>query len=317
MTRNAPASTESQTVTRRTRELAQRARVRAAATVAKAVHPHRGVAAAVPAAATALREGMAPAAVAAETRRWLPRAALVGALGAVTIVAPLTGFVQSGSAAAATGPQVTIADRLTEEQEVVQEAAELTADPTAEARAVTTASRDYVREALVCPVESTANGTLSAVMDSETAAPDVIMPIAEGSYRLTSSYGYRTYPFAGMHEGTDFAGSLGTPLHAVADGVVTYVGGPRDGRTGTIVIIQATVDGQSVDFWYGHQYPEGPTVSVGQEVEAGDVIGAIGNSGRSTGPHLHFEVHTPDGQTTVDPLAWLQSHGAQPVQNAC
>ena len=154
-------------------------------------------------------------------------------------------------------------------------------------------------------------------MDSETAAPDVIMPVAEGSYRLTSSYGYRTYPFAGMHEGTDFAGSLGTPLHAVADGVVTYVGGPRDGRTGTIVIIHATVDGQSVDFWYGHQYPEGPTVSVGQEVEAGDVIGAIGNSGRSTGPHLHFEVHTPDGQTTVDPLAWLQSHGAQPVQNAC
>ena len=280
MSSTAASASESRSETHRARGLAKRA----AATLAS-THPGGSGAAA------------------AQTRRWVPRAALVGALAAVTIVAPLTGSMQPDAASASTAPQLTIAERLSVGQETVPVADGLVADPEAQARAVTTASRGYVREALVCPVESTANGALSAVMDSETAAPDVLMPVAEGSYRVTSRYGYRTYPFAGMHEGTDLAGAAGTPLYAVTDGVVTYVGGPRDGRTGTIVIIQGSVDGQAVEFWYGHQYADGPTVSVGQQVEAGDVIGKIGNAGRSTGPHVHFEVRY--NGNPVDPYGRL------------
>lgn len=260
-------------------------------------------------------------------RRWVPRVALLGALGAVTIVAPLSGVTGSESAAAAgvtpspaASPALaaaapTVVDHLSAGATAVQEASALAEDPTAATRALTTASRSYQREALECPVESGANGTLGAVMGGE-APEQIVMPVADGSYRITSRYGYRTYPFAGMHEGADFAGSLGTPLHAVADGVVTYVGGPRDGRTGTIVVIKSQIDGQDVEFWYGHQYSYGPRVVVGEEVVAGEVIGQIGNSGRSTGPHLHFEVHPGAGSETTDPLSWLQAHDAKPVSQA-
>jgi len=260
-------------------------------------------------------------------RRWVPRVALLGALGAVTIVAPLSGVTGSESAAAAgvtpspaASPALaaaapTVVDHLSAGATAVQEASVLAEDPTAATRALTTASRSYQREALECPVESGANGTLGAVMGGE-APEQIVMPVADGSYRITSRYGYRTYPFAGMHEGADFAGSLGTPLHAVADGVVTYVGGPRDGRTGTIVVIKSQIDGQDVEFWYGHQYSYGPRVVVGEEVVAGEVIGQIGNSGRSTGPHLHFEVHPGAGSETTDPLSWLQAHDAKPVSQA-
>ena len=260
-------------------------------------------------------------------RRWVPRVALLGALGAVTIVAPLSGVTGSGAAAAADGtPSPTpspalaaaapiVVDHLSAGAPAVQEASALAENPAAATRALTTASRSYQREALECPVESGANGTLGAVMGGE-APEQVVMPVADGSYRITSRYGYRTYPFAGMHEGADFAGALGTPLHAVADGVVTYVGGPRDGRTGTIVVIKSEIDGQDVEFWYGHQYSYGPRVVVGEEVVAGEVIGQIGNSGRSTGPHLHFEVHPGAGSETTDPLSWLQAHDAKPVSQA-
>lgn len=319
MTSSAPTTAEVASATRRARREADRSRRRAVAAVTDVRTRlvtslgHRTVA--LPPSPTTC---VAPASAATPTRRWLPRAALLGALGAVTIVAPLTGAVQSGTAsAAASSSSSTLVEHLATRGASVQEASNLAADPAAETRAMTTASRTYLREALQCPVESVANGTLSAVMGSEAPAPEIVMPVAEGQYRMTSGYGYRTYPFSGMHEGTDFAGDVGTPLHAVADGVVTYAGGPRDGRTGHIVVIQAQVDGQPVELWYGHQYASGIKVTVGQHVEAGDVIGEIGNDGRSTGPHVHFEVHTPDGQTTVDPLQWLQSHQAKPVQNLC
>ncbi len=261
------------------------------------------------------------------SRRWVPRVALLGALGAVTIIAPLSGVAQPGSAAAAAatptasaspaladaGP--TVVEHLSAEGTAVQEASALAADPAAATRALTTASRSYQRAALECPVESGSNGTLGAVMGGE-APVHIVMPVADGAYRLTSDYGYRTYPFAGMHEGTDFAGRLGTPLHAVADGVVTYAGGPRDGRTGNIVVVKSEIDGQVVEFWYGHQYADGIHVSVGEEVVAGEVIGEIGNAGNSTGPHLHFEVHPGAGTETTDPLAWLRAHNAEPVSAA-
>ncbi len=304
------------------------------AVVVEALDVEAAEAADVEAADVALLESAAgPSALAAvgavdsSGRRWVPRVALLGALGAVTIVAPLSGVTGSGAAAAAgvtpspaASPALaaaapTVVDHLSAGASAVQEASALAEDPTAGTRALTTASRSYQREALECPVESGANGALGAVMGGE-APEQLVMPVADGSYRITSRYGYRTYPYAGMHEGADFAGALGTPLHAVADGVVTYVGGPREGRTGTIVVIKSQIDGQDVEFWYGHQYPYGPRVEVGEDVVAGEVIGEIGNSGRSTGPHLHFEVHPGAGTEATDPLSWLQAHDAKPVSQA-
>jgi murein DD-endopeptidase MepM/ murein hydrolase activator NlpD len=256
----------------------------------------------------------AQTAPAGPSHRWLPRTALLGALAAVTIAAPLSGVVQPSRASAAAGEATRVAvlaEQLASGGADVAEASALAAEPDAETRALTTASRARVRAALECPVESGANGTLSAVMGGEEVQ-QLVMPVAAGQYRITSGYGYRTYPFAGMHEGTDLAGDLGTPLHAVTDGEVVYAGGPRDGRTGNIVIIRSQVDGQTVEFWYGHMFADGVRATVGQKVEAGDVIGEIGNAGRSTGPHVHLEVHTPNGATTVDPIAWLRAHDVKP-----
>lgn len=250
--------------------------------------------------------------------RWLPRAAVLGALGAVTIAVPLTGgasAVGTATPAVTASPvalplaQPTVVDTLTDGADDIHAADDLTADPSAATRAMTVASRAHLREAVECPVQSEANGTLSAVMGGEEVE-HVVMPVVDGAYRITSRFGFRTFPIYGMHEGTDFAGSLGTPLRAVADGVVTYAGGPRDGRTGNIVVIRSKVDGEVVDFWFGHMYASGVHVSVGQEVSAGQVIGEIGNAGRSTGPHLHFEVH-PGGGDPTDPLAWLARHDAE------
>jgi murein DD-endopeptidase MepM/ murein hydrolase activator NlpD len=255
--------------------------------------------------------------VSARRHRWVSRSAVLGALGVMTIAGPLTGTTNFGlsTAAAATAAPVAISDpapgvvdALASGAVDIEPATALTADPAASTRAITAASRSYLREAIECPVESGANGTLSAVMGGEQQTK-LIMPVAEGSYRITSDYGPRTYPFPGMHEGTDFAGTIGTPLHAVADGVVTYAGGPRDGRSGQIVVLESVINGQKVEFWYGHMYTDGVYVSVGDEVKIGEVIGGVGNNGNSTGPHVHFEIHI-DGQTT-DPLAWLQANEAE------
>lgn len=112
--------------------------------------------------------------------------------------------------------------------------------------------------------------------------------------RFTSGFGARDGSF---HEGIDIANSLGTPIRAVMDGKVTAAG-PADGY-GNWVVIKHDNGAESI---YGHMAKW--NVSVGQRVNAGDQIALIGNEGRSTGPHLHFEIF-PDGVTPVDPVTWF------------
>src|SRR5690625_431816 len=122
-------------------------------------------------------------------------------------------------------------------------------------------------------------------------------PVAPGSYRISSPYGYRIHPIFGsyaMHAGVDFAAPLGTPIHAVTDGTVVYTGAGRLGRSSELVILEHTVGDTTFYSWYVHMYPDGVFVEVGQRVRAGEVIAEVGNNGNSTGPHLHFEIHTED-----------------------
>ncbi len=247
-------------------------------------------------------------------RRWASRVAVLGAVATATIVGPLTGAYasMSGSLTEAGAEDTGVVATLAGDAIELPEADELEADPNAPTRAMTAASRGYMREALECAVESEANGTLSAVMGGENTAPSLIMPAAEGTYRITSDYGPRTVPYPGMHEGTDFAGDLGTPLYAVADGTIVYAGGGKEGRSGQIVILRAEVDGATYDFWYGHMFTDGVLVKKGDTVSIGQKIAEIGNNGNSTGPHLHLEVHKAD-DTTTDPLAFLEKHDAQPA----
>ena len=118
---------------------------------------------------------------------------------------------------------------------------------------------------------------------------------------VTSSYGYRRDPFTGaaaMHSGLDFKGPMGAPIYAAAKGKVTFAG--RKSGYGNVVEIS---HGNGLMTRYAHMSKF--AAKLGQSVAAGDVIGAIGSTGRSTGPHLHFEVRIND--RAVNPRPFLES----------
>ncbi|HEX6256643.1 MAG TPA: peptidoglycan DD-metalloendopeptidase family protein [Euzebyales bacterium] len=116
---------------------------------------------------------------------------------------------------------------------------------------------------------------------------------------ITSGYGYRTHPVLGysrLHAGTDFGASTGTPIVAAAGGAVVSAGWM--GGYGNAVVIS---HGGGLATLYAHQ--SRLAVSTGARVARGQVIGYVGSTGMSTGPHLHFEVRV-DGVTT-DPVRYL------------
>lgn len=120
------------------------------------------------------------------------------------------------------------------------------------------------------------------------------MPVKAG-FRFTSGYGMR---WGRMHNGTDFAAPIGTPIYAPADGVVTFAG--WSSGYGRLVKIRHAF---GIETRYAHQ--SRIRVEVGQRVSRGDRIGDIGNSGRSTGPHLHYEIRV--GGSAVNPMTYIRA----------
>ncbi len=121
------------------------------------------------------------------------------------------------------------------------------------------------------------------------AAIPAIQPVRnENLKRMASGFGYRTDPFTKvrkMHEGMDFTANTGTPIFATGDGVVAKADNTVSGFGNHIVIRH----GFGYETLYGHlsKYK----CRAGQRVKRGDVIGFVGSTGRSEGPHLHYEVH--------------------------
>jgi len=122
--------------------------------------------------------------------------------------------------------------------------------------------------------------------DYQTLAIRIEKSIRESQLREQSRFGYRVSPFTGrpaLHTGLDIAAAPGSPVYAPADGVVTFAG--YDEGYGKMI----TVDhGYGLTTRYGHNAQI--YVQVGQKVQRWDVIASVGNTGRSTGPHLHYEV---------------------------
>jgi murein DD-endopeptidase MepM/ murein hydrolase activator NlpD len=103
---------------------------------------------------------------------------------------------------------------------------------------------------------------------------------------VTSDFSVRLDPFTGeraTHEGLDIATGLGTPVHAPADGTVVFAG--IEGGYGHVLVLD---HGYGLKTRYGHL--SRIDVKVGEKVHRGDLIAAVGSTGRSTGPHLHYEV---------------------------
>ena len=245
-------------------------------------------------------------------RTWMPRVALLGTLAAATSIIPITGAPAAPQSAPAgisysTSDQLDILMDATPESPSADVSA-LGADPNAAVRAVVTASRSTERQSCTSAMSS-ANGVDAAALAS--APVDLVMPLTSGSYRITSRYGYRSlWGRYSQHAGVDMAAPVGTPIHAIADGVVEYAGAGKSGRSSMLIIVRHNVNGKIVRSWYVHMYSNGVYASAGQQVKAGDVIGAVGNNGNSTGPHLHLEIHLDDNLTTTDPLTWLKDNGA-------
>jgi murein DD-endopeptidase MepM/ murein hydrolase activator NlpD len=143
----------------------------------------------------------------------------------------------------------------------------------------------------------------AAARAAERAARLWQLPLPAGSYRLSSRFGECSYLWANCHTGLDFAASFGTQIYNVAAGVVSEVG--YEGSYGNRTIVTLP-DG--TEMWYCHQ--NSFAVSVGDQVAAGELIGYVGSTGNSTGPHLHLEVH-PGAGDAVDPMGAALVRGLQ------
>lgn len=128
---------------------------------------------------------------------------------------------------------------------------------------------------------------------------------------ISSGFGYRADPFTGgaaFHAGLDFRGPQGAPIYAAAKGKVTFAG-IREGYGNCVEIDHG--NGLTTRYAHMSRFRARP----GQRVNAGDVIGAIGSTGRSTGPHLHFEVRVNDRPVNPRPFLEAAPHVLEEVRS--
>lgn len=159
-------------------------------------------------------------------------------------------------------------------------------------------------ESVAADVERRAAAREAARVVGGVAGPSGTGPLAQpAAGRLGSRFGMRLHPIFRqwrMHNGIDLSAPCGTPLYAAADGVVSHRGFDSSGGW-RLVLSHGDVDGVALQTVYLHA--EGYRVRTGDRVSRGEVVGAMGTTGWSTGCHLHFGVKA-DGRH-VDPLAWL------------
>lgn len=148
---------------------------------------------------------------------------------------------------------------------------------------------------------------LDAPETEGTVQPSISIPSRNplSSARLTSGFGMRTHPVLGRrkaHKGIDLAAPTGTPVYATADGVITRA--DWFSSYGLYISIDHSAE---LETRYAHLSKL--AVEEGERVEKGDLIGYVGSTGRSTGPHLHYEVRI-DGEA-VDPRPYMVESDAQ------
>lgn len=150
-----------------------------------------------------------------------------------------------------------------------------------------------------------ANNSGSAISDADlrlaaAGSGAVRYPVPQGSYYVSRTLG-------NGHNGADMVAPAGTPIFATASGVVRISSEGYYGY-GVAVVIDSVVGGQRVSTLYAHMINGSRAVQAGQTVEAGQFIGKVGNTGRSYGAHLHYEVKV--NGSLVEPISWLRANAS-------
>jgi murein DD-endopeptidase MepM/ murein hydrolase activator NlpD len=169
------------------------------------------------------------------------------------------------------------------------------------------------RQAALLAARQAAQGTGAGILTATglTGTGSGCLPVVSG-YTLAARFG-QVGAWARYHTGLDFSAPVGTPIHAPTSGVVTNAGiGPASGWAGNYVAIRYANGTQSL-----MAHMSTVSVSVGQTVSPCQVVGAIGMTGRTFGPHVHFEIYpagvTPgDVYKAVNPEPWLHNLGLHP-----
>ncbi|MFD8421228.1 peptidoglycan DD-metalloendopeptidase family protein [Streptomyces sp. NPDC059668] len=142
----------------------------------------------------------------------------------------------------------------------------------------------------------------AAAARKERLRPKFVLPVTQKG--LSAYFGQAGVNWMSVHTGIDFPVSYGTPVMAATDGTVRTQWNSAYGNMAIVTAMDGT------ETWYCHL--SSYKVPSGTVVKAGEQIAFSGNSGNSTGPHLHFEVR-PAGGSAIDPLPWLRSHGLDPT----
>jgi murein DD-endopeptidase MepM/ murein hydrolase activator NlpD len=165
------------------------------------------------------------------------------------------------------------------------------------------------------PQTTTASYSSTALTFTNNTEAAIQWPFRVG-VPLSDGFGGRVAPCetcSTQHNGQDFIPGEGSQIQAIADGTVIAVVNSagnsveaHSGSYGTYVIIEHNIDGQLVTSTYAHmEYQSSPLV-VGQQVKATNLVGTVGNTGQSTGAHLHLEIRV--NGSPVNPILWLTSH---------
>lgn len=227
--------------------------------------------------------------------------AIFGAVGALVAAIALPAYASSKPADEATTLQQLAA---VDAQSLVV-ASEATSAPLSRGTFTATTPDEIAKKkaeeaaaARAAAVASTAGFNLGSYALVSPGSGEVRYPLPQGSYSVSRTTG-------GGHNGADMLAPEGTPIYAAAAGVVR-ASAESIGGYGVCVMIDSVVGGQRVQTTYGHMIYGSRQVSAGQTVEAGQLIGFVGSTGRSTANHLHFEVWVNGG--LMEPISWLAAN---------
>ena len=230
---------------------------------------------------------------------------------AQTASAPLTGAGLTGAdtAAGTTDAGEALRARIMRQAEAQQDQVDSATAKAAEAAAAKQAA-SAAEEAEAKAEKKAADAKEKAEAEAKKkAAAKKLAELAKqftlptSSYTITSTFGEAGSMWSsGYHTGLDFAAPTGTLIKAIHSGTITEAGWAGSYGYRTILTLD---DG--TELWFCHQ--SSISVSVGQKVSTGEVIGRVGATGNVTGPHLHLEVHPGGAATGIDPMAWLHGKG--------